>query len=379
MHHMDSAPGAKTIIDGREVNYFCGTGYFGLQGNTKLINAACHAMQQYGIASGTSRSGFGNNAVLLDVEEKAARFFEAEQALYYVSGYLGNAILLQGLSADYEVIFADAEAHYSVMDGAAMAKKPVVRFAHCDVEDLQRKLTASLKPGQRPLVITDGVFPTSGAVAPLADYDNLLSTIEGAIICVDDAHATAVLGLKGQGSLEYCGVSGKRRYSSGTLSKAVGGHGGVIAGSSAFIEQLKKHSSIPYGTSSVPVPAAAASAAALQLLMTSRALRQQLWENVAYAKAAFRQIGFTDIPDTPVPIICLSPSAVDLGKLQQTLFDKGQVVLHVPGGSYTSVPKSGAIRVAIFSTHSKQQIDELVAEMLLGMESARCSAFAESK
>ena len=360
MFQMESAPNARTIINGREMDYFCGTGYFGLQGHPALIKAASEATEKYGIGSATSRAGYGNNPVILDVEKKAAEFFGTESALYYVSGYLGNAILLQGLSPEYDVIFADSESHYSVFDGAAIARKPVVTFAHCNPDDLKEKLHSELKPSQIPLVISDGVFPTSGVIAPLHQYDEILSHYDQSILCVDDAHATGVMGDKGHGTLEYCQVEGERRYASGTLSKALGGHGGIITGTTAFIELLKQHSHIPYSTSSTPIPAAAASVKALEILRLQPALRQQLWDNVAYAKNAFHRIGFNDIPDTPVPIICLSPKGADLPKLQQRLYEQGMVVHYVPGGSYTSVPKAGAIRIAIFSSHTSAQIDSLV-------------------
>ena len=357
---MTSPPGARTAINNRELDYFCGTGYYCLHNHPKVIAAAHQALDRYGIGSATTRVGFGNNPVLLDVEAKAAQFFETEQALYYVSGYLGNAILLQGLSPQYDLIFVDEQSHYSVMDGAALARKPIVTFAHCNPQNLADQLNTHCLPGQRPLVITDGVFPTSGVIAPLRDYDEILKPIEGAILCVDDAHATGVLGKKGQGTLEYCGVSGPRRYSSGTLSKALGGHGGIIAGAAEFIQGLQQHCKIVAGSSSVPVPAAAASAKALDIIQTQPHLRERLWTNVARAKNAFRALGFDNIPDTPVPIICLSGDGLDLSGIQQRLFQQGMATFYVPGGSYSSVPEGGAIRIAIFSSHSTAQIDALV-------------------
>jgi len=360
---MESAPGPKTVIDGRAVLYFCGTGYFAFQGHPEIVKAACEAVQKYGIGTATSRSGYGNNPVLLEVEERAARFFESESALYYVSGYLGNAILLQGLAPQYDVIFVDAESHYSVRDGANIANKPIIRFAHCDAEDLERMLRSKLKLSQRPLVICDGIFPVSGEVSPLEDYVRVLDNFDRSIICVDDAHATGVIGKKGQGTFEYCSVQGEGRYSSGTLSKAFGGHGGIIAGKKDFIELLRTGSQIPYASSAVPAPAAAATAKALEILMEKPEIRRQLWDNVFYAKDAFRKLGFDDIPDNPIPIICLSSKDVDLEGLQRQLFKRGIAVFYVPGGSYSSVPEAGAIRVAIFATHSKDQIDHLVKEM----------------
>ncbi len=363
MYRMESAPGPKTVIDGREILYFAGTGYFAFQGHPEIVKAACEAVQKYGIGTATSRMVYGNNPILLEVEERAARFFESESALYYVSGYLGNAILLQGLAPQYDLIFVDAESHYSVRDGASIANKPIISFAHCDAEDLAMRLSSELKPSQRPLVICDGIFPVSGELSPLDDYVRVLDNFDNALICVDDAHATGVIGEKGQGSFEYCGVRGEMRYSSGTLSKAFGGHGGIIAGKQDFIELLRTGSHIPYASSAVPAPAAAATAKALEILMARPEIRQQLWDNVFYAKNAFRKLGFDDIPDNPIPIICLSSKYLDLEGLQKQLFDKGIAALYVPGGSYSSVPEAGAIRIAIFSAHTKDQIDHLVTEM----------------
>ena len=358
MNKMQSPPAAKTWIDGVEFDYFCGTGYFALHGHSDLIAASCAATQQYGIGAGTSRTGLTDHPVFLDLEAKAAEFFETEAAHYYVSGYLGNTLLLKGLAPDYDVIFVDSEAHYSVRDGVAVVGKPSVSFAHGDPDALQHALEKTLKPGQRPLLITDGIFPTSGKLAPLPDYHQILSNYDDALMCVDDAHAMGVLGEKGQGTLEYWGIQGEGRYSSGTLSKAFDGHGGIIAGNQKLIDRV-----ISKGASPVPLGAAAASAKALDIVMQQPQMRKQLWDNAVYAKNAFRSLGFTDIPDTPVPIICLSGEGIDLETIQQKLFSKGIAVLYVPGGSYTSAPVQGAIRVAIFSTHTRAQIDRLVAEV----------------
>lgn len=362
MYVMESAPGPRTTINGREVDYFCGTSYYGLHGHPELIKAACKASKKYGIGSATSRSGYGDNPVLLEVEQRAAKFFEKESALYYVSGYLGNSILLQGLRDLYDIIFADQESHYSVMDGASMSRKSVITFAHLDAEDLRAKIHQSLEPSHRPLVICDGIFPVSGEISPIPEYLEAIEEFKGSLICVDDAHATGVIGEKGQGTFEYFGLKGKYFYFSGTLSKAFGGHGGIIAGDKEFIESLRNLSNIPYSSSAVPTPAAAATAKALEILSERPEMRRKLWENVFYAKKSFRDLGLK-VNDTPVPIICLDIKGANLESLQRELFDKGIAVLYVPGGAYSSVPETGAIRIAIFSNHSREQIDRLVEEM----------------
>lgn len=360
---MESAPGAKTIINGQEVDYFCGCSYYGLHGHPDLIKAACEAAKRYGIGSATSRSGYGNNPVLLKVEQMASNFFHTEAALYYVSGYLGNSILLQGLKEQYDIIFADKDSHYSVMDGIALVNKPVIFFGHLDSEDLKKKLMQHLKPSQRPMLICDGIFPVSGEISPLPEYKVILEEFEGSLISVDDAHAIGVIGENGRGSFEYFGLKDENLYFSGTLSKALGGHGGVIPHRREFIRSLEKKSSVPFSSSATPTPASAATAKALEILSNNPSMRKQLWDNVSCAKTGLRDLGF-DINDNPVPIICLhSLPGVDLESLQQELFKKGIAVLYVAGGAYSSVPPSGAIRIAIFSSHSKSQIDRLVEEI----------------
>jgi 8-amino-7-oxononanoate synthase len=362
MYLMESAPGARTFINDREVDYFCGTGYLGLQGHPDLIEASCDAVNKYGIGSATSRFGYGDNPVLLDVEAKAADFWEKASALYYISGYLGNSILLKGLQDAYDIIFVDEASHYSVLDGAYTARKDVAPFSHLDAGDLRNKLKKKIQASQRPLVICDGVFPVSGEISPLPDYRDVLNDYDDALLCVDDAHATGVLGAHGRGTFEYFGMEGDDLYASHTLSKALGGHGGVIAGDEPFVQHLRGTAHVIRGASAVPTPAAAAAAKGLEMYMNNSGLRTGLWDNVAFAKRAFRKLGF-HIPDTPVPIICLHLEGVDLESLQHRLFECDIAVLYTPGGSYSSVPQNGAIRIAIFSTHTKEQIERLVGEI----------------
>jgi glycine C-acetyltransferase/8-amino-7-oxononanoate synthase len=361
---MQSPPGARTVIDGREVDYFCGCGYYGLQGHPQLVEAACEAVRKYGLGSATSRRGYGDNPVLLEVEARAAEFFAAESALYYVSGYLGNSILLQGLRDDYDVVFVDRQSHYSVLDGVSLVGKPVVAFAHRDADDLKTQLAQRLQPPQRPLLISDGVFPISGEVPPIAEYVEVLERYPGFTVCVDDAHATGVIGENGRGSLEYLGLAGPQLHSSGTLSKALGAHGGIIAGNTSLIERLKRGSRMPSASSSPPTPAAAAAAEALEIVRENPRLRERLWGNAIYAKGKLRELGF-DVNRTPVPIICLSSKHVDLGALPGRLLDRGIAVSRYYSGaeSYSSVPEGGAVRIAVFSTHTKEQIDRLAAEI----------------
>src|SRR5258708_3246718 len=197
---MQSAPGAEAIFDGRRYLYFAGTGYLGLQGHPDVLRAAADAVYQYGISSATSRTGFGNNPPTLEVEERAAAYFGQEAAFYYISGYVGNSILALWLRDQFDVAFLDELAHYSVIEGLAMAQRPVITFRHCDAGDLAAKLAAHLQPGQRPLVMSDGVFPSLGHIAPIPAYAAALARYPGGLICLDDAHGGGAIGAAGRGT-----------------------------------------------------------------------------------------------------------------------------------------------------------------------------------
>ncbi|MBN2210230.1 MAG: pyridoxal phosphate-dependent aminotransferase family protein [Sedimentisphaerales bacterium] len=362
---MQSPPGPRVRMNDKDVDYFCGCCYLGLNAYPDMVEAACRAARTYGIGCGTSRAGHGNNPVLLDVEARAARFFQAEAALYYVSGYLGMLILLQGLSEDYDVIFCDAASHYSVRTAAAAAGKSCIPFAHRSPEDLRRQLENHLQSGQRPLVLTDGVFPISGEIAPVADYLEVVSRFDNFTICLDDAHAYGVLGDNGRGVRENFHLEKEPNiYSCGTLSKAFGGHGGIITGTQAFIDRLKTKSDVYYASSAVPNPSAAATACAIDLAGQNPHLRRQLWQNVALARNEFRRLGFP-LADTPVPIVALhSRPDVDLEKLADVLFtDRNKVVRYVAPDAYSGVPAGGAIRIAIFANHTEAQILALVQDV----------------
>ena len=302
-----------------------------MQNHPELLAAAADALQRYGLGTATSRGGYGEHPVYVALEEMAARYFGAEAALYYVTAYLGNTILLQGLRGEYDRIFMDDASHFSVRDSVQIAGVPVTSFRHLDPDDLAAQLRGQLRPGERPLVISDGVFPISGEIAPAPDYLRALAAYPGAILCLDDAHATGVLGDNGQGTAEYwknraeeaaprrpqvivtglaemmsapfqggaasvvswtslmggpdlvvggseaarpseeqavlsaLGVTGVRLYSAHTLSKALGCHGGIIAGDAELIGKLRANASAYVAHSPSPLPVAAAAVKALDL------------------------------------------------------------------------------------------------------------------
>lgn len=357
---MESALGPRMVINGREVDYFCGTSYYTLHGDPRVIEAACEATHQYGTGPGTIMA----SPPLLEVVKRATEFFQTESAQYIISGYLGDMLLVQSLSDDYDVVFVDAASHYSVFDGIRSTGKRVITFYHLDADDLARNLRGNLKPKQVPLVMSDGVFPVTGAIAPLREYVNVLAPYDGALLCVDDSHAVGVIGEKGQGSLEYWGVQGKNRYLTGTLSKAFGGLGGIIPGNRDLMDKITRNVRIPVGASPPSTAAAAASAMGLKILSEHPEMRMQLWSNVVYIRTGLRELGI-DLPDSPIPIVAVTAlPGVDLKRVQQDLENEGVLVAYIPPCGYSDAPNKESLRIAVFSTHTQEQIDRLLT--LLG-------------
>ena len=356
---MESAPGAVTSIGGKRCLYFAGTGYFGLHGHPEVIRAGVEAFQKYGTHSATSRTGFGNNPVLLEVEERLTEFFGEAEAAYFGSGYLSSLVLAQGLADQYDAIFVDEAAHFCIRDSAPSLGKPVFSFRHRDPEDLNKKLKAKLKLRQKPFLLTDGIFPTYGRIAPVPDYAAILEPYRG-IIGLDDAHGVGVLGPNGRGTYEYFGMKSSRLHFAGTLSKAFGGHGGFVVGGKKLIGRIRKTVGAYIGSTPTPTPIAAATAKGIEILMHHPEMRERLCQNVATVKAGMKKLG-VETDETTVPIVAWSlKSAEKMKKVQQALLSRGIAIAYL---RYIGAPPQGVLRVTIFSTHQAEHIRRLLEEL----------------
>ena len=357
---MGSPIGARMIINGREVDYFCGTSYYTLHGHPAVIEAACEATRKYGLGPATNAGG---SSVLNETVERARQHFESETATYVISGYLGAMILVQALSDDYDIVFADAAAHYSIFDGIRTSGKTIVRFRHLDPEDLATKLAEHVRPGQVPMVMTDGVFPVTGRIAPIPAYCNVLRRYQPSVLCIDDAHAVGVIGEKGQGTFEYFGLKGENLYQAGTLSKAFGGIGGIVPGNHELAAKIKKNVRISIGASPPSIPAAAAAGMGLLILSENPQMRRDLWSNVKLVRDGLRGLGF-GIEDSPIPIVNIrGRPSVDLGHVREELDSQDIIVLRVPPSGYSDAPDVESLRIAVFSTHREEQIQGLIEEI----------------
>ncbi len=370
---MHSPPNAETQIDGRRYVYFCGTSYHGLHGHPQVVEAACEATRRFGLGSATTRAGFGNTLPTLEVEQQAAEYFETESAFYFASGYVGNQILVSALSEAAHVVFVDAASHYSVIDASRLSALPVQFFAHASAESLQAKLRDHLRPGQVPLVLSDGVFAARGTIAPVRDYCEVLRHYPHAMLCLDDCHAFGVLGEHGQGTFEQvglhgCGANGEavrgafgpdlpELYCVGTLSKAFGGYGGILCGSGAFLERARTRSHYYSGASTPPTPAAAASTMGLRIVAAHPEMIARLQANAHSLRQGLRGLGL-DVPDSPVPIIALElGDSANMQRIQRALADEGILIAYM--AAYAGLGPEGILRIAVFSTHTDEMLEQL--------------------
>lgn len=369
---MQSPPGPETVFDGQRYLYFGGTSYLGLAGHPEVIEAACAAVRRYGLHTATSRSGFGNNPPTLAVERRAAEFFGQEAAFYFVSGYVGNHILIQALAGRFDVVFTDAAAHYSLQEAARLSGQPVTRFQHADPEDLQRLLQHQRRPSERPLVLTDGLFSATGDMAPLDQYVAVLSRYEGASLLVDDAHGFGTLGASGRGTLEHFGLwdsqvnsaarpAGAGRFVAGTLSKALGGFGGILAGSDEFVRRARSSSHYYDGASAPPAPVAGATAKALEIVIREPQLRARLRENVQSLRQGLRGLGLP-VMDSPSPVIGLAiGDARNMQRLHRELKEQGILVPYF--ATYSGTGQEGLLRIAVCAAHTDAMLQRLLSEL----------------
>jgi 7-keto-8-aminopelargonate synthetase-like enzyme len=357
---MDSAPGAKTIINGKEYLYFGGTSYFELHKNEEVINSAINALKKYGINSSSSRNSYGTTQLLLEVEKEAAIFFNCEDAVYLSSGFLTDLAAVQTFINNnmFDIVFIDEVSHYSNEYAAKLSGKPIYKFTHLDDTDLEEKISLHLQRGQKPLIITDGIFPIFGDIAPIDKYSRVIEKRNG-ILWVDDAHAIGILGANGRGTYEHFGLTSEKFYFGGTFSKAFGGYGGIIPGNKKFIGEIK-NSQIQNGATPPPSSAAAASLTGLRLVKSNPRMRLKLWENAARLKTGLRNLGI-EVEDSNVPIAAWAMnSKSEMQKLQKELMKKNFVIQYI---QYIGTGEKGALRIVVFSSHTFEQIDNLIYEL----------------
>ena len=354
---MDSAPGPETVINGQKYHYFGGVGYFQLHNHPDVIEAAVSATRKYGMNSATSRMTTGMTRLHFEVEKMAADFFACDDAAYLPSGYLSNIAGIQALNkmSKFDVIFIDETAHYCNRDGAYSVNLPVHVFKNNDIEDLEQKIKNRLKPNEKPLIVTDGIFPVFGKITNAPDYLKLAEEYDG-IVWIDDSHSSGILGPNGRGTYEHYNLKSERLFWGSTLSKAFGGFGGIIPGNKKFIENVRSGYVMNGGSQPVNA-AAAASLKGLEIVMANPEIRKNLLDNAQFLKKGLTSLGI-QTEDNPLPIAAFSTGTLsEMNDLHNKLLKKK---IFIQFTKYIGAGSEGALRMVVFSTHTKTQIQYLI-------------------
>jgi glycine C-acetyltransferase len=353
-----SPAGAWMTVDGRHVLNFCTNNYLGLANHPLLKEAARAAIDRWGVGPAAVRSIAGTQELHIELERRLAAFKGVEDALYVQSGFLANQAAIAPLVGKEDVIFSDRLNHASIIDGARLSSAKIIVYEHCDPADLEAKIKTHLPDYRRGLMVTDGVFSMDGDIAPL---DKLTAVADryGVLTMVDDAHGEGVLGRGGRGIVDQFGLHGVFDVEIGTLSKAFGVVGGVIAGKKAIVDYIRQKAR-PFLFSSATTPAdTAACLAAVDLLEASAALVEKLWDNAGYFRAEMQRLGF-DTGRSQTPIVPVMLGDAGLAKqFSRALLDAG--VFAMPIG-FPTVPRGLArIRVMNTAAHSRADLDRGLA------------------
>src|SRR5512139_246448 len=349
-----SAQGAWIIVDGQRVLNFCSNNYLGIADHPRLKEAAQQAIGKYGVGPAAVRSIAGTLDLHTEFERRMAQFKGVEDALYVQSGFCANQAAIPPLVGKEDVIFTDRLNHASIIDGCRLSSAKIIVYEHCDPNDAEAKITEHLPQYRRGLLVTDGLFSMDGDVAPL---DKLYEVCEryGVITMVDDAHGEGVVGRGGRGIVDHFGLHGKFDVEIGTLSKAFGVVGGVIAGKKVLVDWMRQRGR-PFLFSSAPTPAdTAACLAAVDLLEESTELVDKLWENTEYFKAEMKRLGFdTGVSTTPITPVMLGEAPL-AQQFSRTLFEHGVFAMAI---GFPTVAKGKArIRVMISAAHTRDDLD----------------------
>ncbi|MEX0651458.1 MAG: aminotransferase class I/II-fold pyridoxal phosphate-dependent enzyme, partial [Actinomycetota bacterium] len=288
---LEGPQGARARYDGRDVINLASNNYLGLANHPRLNEAASRAATELGSGSGAVRTIAGQMTMHRELESRFAAFKHADAALMFQSGFTSNSGTVAAILTKDDVIVSDRLNHASIIDGARLSRAEIAVFDHRDADHADRLLAETAQPGRRQLLITDGVFSMDGDIAPLPDLVDVAER-HGAIMMVDDAHATGVLGAGGAGTVEHFGLRGRVDIQVGTLSKAIGVIGGFIAGSSHLIEWLQNRGRPYLFSTSAPPPVVAACSAALDVIADEPDRLERLWSNTALLKDGLGGLGF---------------------------------------------------------------------------------------
>jgi glycine C-acetyltransferase len=349
---LDDEQKAHTTVDHKSVVNLSSNNYLGLTTHPRLRQAALKAIDQFGVGTGSVRTIAGTMEIHMELERRLAEFKKVEKVVVFQSGFAANAGTVSAILTKEDVVISDELNHASIIDGCRLSRAAIKVFPHKDV-DAARDILRDLMPGQRKLLITDGVFSMDGDLGPLPALCELAEEY-GAIMMVDDAHASGVFGRNGRGTVDHFGMHERVDIQVGTLSKAIGALGGYVAGSRALIEFLH-HRARPFLFSTSHPPSVVATCmAAIDLLLEEPQIIDRLWDNTRFFKAGLSALGFnTGISESPITPVIVGDGALAM-KLSDRLFDQG---VFAQGIAFPTVARDAArVRTIVTATHTKDEL-----------------------
>ncbi|MBA2634250.1 MAG: glycine C-acetyltransferase [Chloroflexi bacterium] len=353
---VESEQKSRCVIDGREVITLSSNNYLGLNTHPKLRRAALDAVERFGAGSGAVRTIAGTMTLHEELEAKLATFKHTEAVLTFQSGFTANTGVIPILAPEGAVIVSDALNHASIIDGIRLTKAERRIFPHGDIAELTTTLQAlrATDATRTILVITDGVFSMDGDIARLPQIVEAAEAAD-AIVMVDDAHASGVLGRNGRGSVDHFDLHGRVHVQVGTLSKAVGVLGGYVAGAQS-LRTVLEHRARPFLFSTSHPPAvAAACIAAIDVLETEPELIERLWENARHFKAGLERLGFdTGNSETPITPVIVGAGALAY-RFSDRLFEEGVFAMGI--GFPTVAEEKSRVRTIVTAEHSREELD----------------------
>ena len=351
------SPSDTTItFEGRRFIAMASNNYLGLANHPTVKRAAIEAIEQWGVGAGAARLISGTMTPHDQLEQDLAQYKQVEAALTFGTGYTTNLGLIPALIDRNGLILADRYCHASLIEACRLAKATLRVFHHNDVEHLQTLLKKREKA--RPiLIVTEGVFSMDGDLAPLPDFLTLCRQHE-AMLVIDDAHGTGIMGKNGRGTIEHFGLNPQDVIQMGTLSKAIGTSGGYVAGTAALKDYLINTAKAFIYTTAQPPALAAAASAAIRIIQHEPARREKLWKNRDALHTALTGLGF-QLTDTQSPILPIIVKSSETAlKMSQALYDAG---IYVPAIRPPTVPKnSSRLRLTVSSEHTEEQLETVV-------------------
>lgn len=351
---IESPQGAWLQVDGKRVLNFCSNNYLGLANHPAIVKAAKEGIDKMGVGPAAVRSIAGTMSPHIELEKMLAAFKGVEAAITFQSGFAANLATIPVLVGKEDVIFSDRLNHASIIDGCRLSGAKIIAYEHNDPASLEEQIKLNLSQYRRGLVVTDGVFSMDGDIAPLPALYEVTKKYD-LLFMVDDAHGEGVLGKGGRGIVDHFGMHGKIDVEIGTLSKAFGVVGGIVAGNALIIDWLRQRGRPFLFSSAMTVPDAYACLAAVDLLEGSTELVDRLWKNAEYFKGKMKLLGF-DIGHSETPITPVMLGEAPLAQqFSRELFEENIFAMAL---GFPTVPKGLArIRVMISAAHSLSDLD----------------------